>query len=740
MIKNIFTFYPNIFKEINIQIGFEDVFKYLHLYKNETESCKELYQMYSKTKKEIYSDYKTKNLPAVTFNCSIQSNKGHKKENLKEISGYLHLDYDGISELDKLKECLKQIPFTTLIFTSPSGVGLKVIVKVKKLLPEKFYNLFKQVDEYYTSEIFRLIGLNINSDKQCSNFNRLCFLCCDPEYYYNEKAETFNVKEKEITKVVEEGGVVYNLSKQDEKILDKLVQYIVDSKVDITYNYDEWIRIGFVIRNTIKDYNHGLSYFKKVSQFYPHYDEKKCIEKFKSLYNAPETGTKVRIPTLYRIMEKNDITMFLTKDEITTINNAKIKLEDCKQIMIDEGFTVDYCVIKRKRILNYKNKSLLIDESGNDTVHFMRGWFLENYSFNISNGDIDMIINNLPKNEYSFVYDLLSLNKNSGESEIEKVLECFISDDKFKDEKILRFLMGCIHNWIRNPNQRKYDEMLILQSNNSIGKTSLINDFLFSPFKENRGLTYLSESTNFYENNKDLVYQDLTSLVNYKPEISDTIGKKADAIKSYISKKTFPQRRPYDRTDQTFQSFASFIGDTNNTYFLPDDINNRRFIVLKLNKLIFMEFDDDTNRYIKRDINWLKFWGQLYQLYFDGKTYEDFYKIGSEDNEEYVSVDRDYQIMKQIIEKGKDNEWIHIDDLVPHIEANGYRLSDTKKQKILNHLIRLGFKSQVRWDKDKKKSIRGYYNITINPSITVKGGVISDMEKYIFTDGKNKLN
>lgn len=735
MIKNLFTFYPNIYKETNIQIGFDDIFKYLHLYRNETENCKELYHLYSKTNKDIYSDYKSKNLPAVTFNCSVQPNKGHKKENIKEVSGYLHLDYDNIIEINKLKECLKKIPFTSLIFTSPSGAGLKVIVKVKKQLPDKFYYLFKQVDEYYTSEIFRLSNLNISSDKQCSNFNRLCFICYDPDYYYNEQSETFNIKEKEIVKIIEEDNIIYNLSKQDEKVLDKLIQYIIDSKIDITNRYDEWIRIGFVIRNTIKDYKHGLSYFKKISQFYPNYNEDKCVEKYKSLYNSPETGTKVRLPTLHRIMEKYDITMFLTKDELNLINNDKIKLEDCKQIMIDEGFTIDYCVIKNKRILNYKNKSYVIDESGNNTIHFIRGWFLDNYSFNISNGDVDMIIDNLPRNEFNFVFNILEEHKNSGEDEIEKVLECFISDDTDKDEKIIRFLLGCIHNWIRKPENKKYDEMLVLQSDTSIGKTTLINDFLFKIFKNNRGLTYLSESTNFYENSKDLVIQDHTSLINYKPEISDTIGKKADAIKSYISKKTFTQRRPYERTEQTFQSYACFIGDTNNLYFLPEDINNRRFIILKLDKLIFMELDEDTNRYFIKNINWFKFWGQLYNLYLIGKRHNDFYNSGTlNNNSEYVSVDRDYQIMKQIIQQGKENEWIHIDDLVPYIESNGYKLNNTRKQSIYNNLNRLGFSSQCRWDKEKRKQIRGYYNISINPAISVSGiNVLTDVEKYIFS-------
>lgn len=727
----IFTFYANVFSNINQPVSFKDIMVLISKYKEETKIARELYK--KNGKEDPYKSYKSKTFPGVTFNASMKPHTTHRKENIICPSGFIMLDYDGVDNIEELTECVSKIQYTSLVYKSPSGVGIKVLVKVKK--EDNFYKLFHRVDGYYTNEIYKHTGLSIVSDKQCSNINRLSFLCYDENPYYNEEALTFDIKEKDVPKIEDLNGKTYVLNTQYEKLLSKIIDRVCELKIDVTENYDDWIRIGFVIRNIIVDFKQGLSYFLKIGQYNSKFDKDKSELKYKSIFDTPDTGKKVKIPTLLRIIEKKGINISLTTEENTIIRDSKIQLQDCKQIMIDEGFIVYYCVIKKKRILKYKDKSFLIDESGNETIHFLRGWFLDIYSYNISNGDIDMIIDNVPRVEYNFVKDILEANKTTDESEIEKVLENFISlnEDRDKNEMLMRFFMGCVYNWCRDTSERKYDEMLILRSDYSIGKTHLINDFLFKIFKENNGITYITESTNFYENDKDKVYSDLTSLINYKPELSDSIRKKSDAIKSYISKKTFTMRRAYKRTEETFSSYTTFIGDTNNTYFLPEDTNNRRFLVLELKELTFMELDYHTNKLIKKDINWLKFWGSIYQLYLNGMRPEDYFKIDIKDNDNFVSIDRDHQILSQILSDGNEKEWIHIDSLIPHIEANGYRLSDTNKQKISNSLTRLGFKSYKKWDKDIQKTTRGWYNIKINDSITVLGGtIVSNEESKLF--------
>lgn len=746
----LFTYYKNINDGANTQVDFDFI---KDLLKNslveETKTGRQLY----KTDEKAYREYKSGHLGGITFNCSIAKNKIHSKNNIVDMTGYLQLDYDKLKNVNELKTILTQHPSVALIFTSASGSGLKVIVRIGKI-KSSFYDYFHAVDEVFTKYILKFLGTTIESDKSCSNENRLCFMCNDENFYYNPnpKALIVSIKKKPIEKVSKEAQVKQKDIPTSD-ILEKIVKAVGDAKIDLTEDYADWVRIGFIIRNTIPDYNSGLNYFLLLSRFHPNYDLKKATEKYKSLFSSQDTGIKAFIPSLIMMCKAKGIDLYLTKEELKAVQNFKVKMSDVKKIFIDEGFSIIFCVIKQKRILKHGKLFYLIDDSGNKVYNMMRCWFLDKYDLDLQFRDLDMFFDNIPRKEVNFVKDILIECINDGTDEIDKVMENFIVPHQHgvpyekiefdKYEKLMRFFMGCIHNWTKDTYERKYDEILIFRSEVSIGKTDLINNFLFSIFKSFHGIYYLSESTNFYENNKDHVYQDHTSLINYKPEISDTIGKKADAIKSYISKKTFTQRRPYSRTEETFNSYACFLGDTNNTYFLPDDINNRRFIVLELTKLTFLELDETSGKYENKNIDWRKFWGQLYYKYKQGITYHDFHKPTHSENEQFVSTDRDFSIFQKVIKPGREGELIHIDSIIPTMEDLGLKITDTKKNSIQKHLRRLGYSPISKYDADIKNTKRGYYNIQIDNNYPIYEKTINlkdDNMDYLFNNEKKRYN
>ena len=99
-------------------------------------------------------------------------------DKLVEHSGYLCLDFDHVQDLDALKQTLLNDPYfeTQLMFRSPSGDGLKWIVKINiALMPHSDY--FRSVSNYLVQTY------GIEPDKSGKDVSRACFLPYDPEAY-----------------------------------------------------------------------------------------------------------------------------------------------------------------------------------------------------------------------------------------------------------------------------------------------------------------------------------------------------------------------------------------------------------------------------------------------------------------------------------------------------------------------------------------------------------------------------
>ena len=132
---------------------------------------------------------KKKSLPAFTP-CGLFEG-GRKMEFLKEYSGLLILDIDKLSssQLSNIKQTAQGIAFTYCVFTSPSGNGLKILVKINSS-QDHHKLVFNQVKKYYESV------LNVNIDPSGKDVSRLCFFSWDPEIYVNNESEIFKTKKE----------------------------------------------------------------------------------------------------------------------------------------------------------------------------------------------------------------------------------------------------------------------------------------------------------------------------------------------------------------------------------------------------------------------------------------------------------------------------------------------------------------------------------------------------------------
>tara|TARA_R100001510_G_C7654188_1_gene212810 strand:- start:34 stop:2388 length:2355 start_codon:yes stop_codon:yes gene_type:complete len=128
-----------------------------------------------------------KQLPAICFSGTFSS---RRDSDIIEHSGIMCLDFDGFTSKDSLNSKRLEViedPYTYCVFTSPSGDGLKVLVRIP-FDAKNHKKYFKALETYYNCEEF---------DTSCKNISRVCYESYDPDLFVNEMADVWEEMEKE---------------------------------------------------------------------------------------------------------------------------------------------------------------------------------------------------------------------------------------------------------------------------------------------------------------------------------------------------------------------------------------------------------------------------------------------------------------------------------------------------------------------------------------------------------------
>ena len=204
-------------------------------------------------RKEEYKTSKGNLLPSVTFggtfdyrttNTETLSRKG--KTGLLRGSGFVIIDIDHISEtglsLQELKDRISEDREigVRLVFTSPSGNGLKVVCRVSSQITEKdsYKTAYNSLRHFINSKYGEIV------DKSGSDISRLCLLCCDRDARIQDFEETFSpdlhpVPQKE--RPVRE----YTYSYSGEDGIEEIVRRVEESGRDIAPDYGDYLKLVY---------------------------------------------------------------------------------------------------------------------------------------------------------------------------------------------------------------------------------------------------------------------------------------------------------------------------------------------------------------------------------------------------------------------------------------------------------------------------------------------------------------
>ncbi|MDY0090965.1 MAG: DUF3987 domain-containing protein [Flavobacteriaceae bacterium] len=154
----------------------------------------------------------------VGFTTSGTFGTARTKENITSYSKMICLDFDKLDhqELQEILTIIKICNYTYVSFISPSGNGIKVIVKVN-CDADGHEEAYIQVAEHYKS----ITG--IDYDKKCKDITRLCFISYDEDIYVNKNSEIFNPISE--IKTVEPSKPIVNQSSNTDILLDKCLKF-----------------------------------------------------------------------------------------------------------------------------------------------------------------------------------------------------------------------------------------------------------------------------------------------------------------------------------------------------------------------------------------------------------------------------------------------------------------------------------------------------------------------------------
>ena len=155
-------------------------------------------------------------LPAICFSGTF---KKREDSSIISHSGFICLDFDGYAKQRDLlsdKEMLSKNKYVYSVFISPSGNGLKVLVKIPHDA-NSHINYFNSLEKYFDSPYF---------DTTSKNISRVCYESYDPLLHINPNSSIWDTIDEtiytEVSKVIDKPTIPIT---DENRIADILVKW-----------------------------------------------------------------------------------------------------------------------------------------------------------------------------------------------------------------------------------------------------------------------------------------------------------------------------------------------------------------------------------------------------------------------------------------------------------------------------------------------------------------------------------
>jgi hypothetical protein len=503
-------------------------------------------------------------------------------EYLAEYSNLIILDIDKLSadDLKTASNLANQDEFTYASFISPSGNGLKILVKIDTPKTEHKES-FLAVQDHYEKL------LNLEIDKSGKDITRLCFYSFDPNLYLNENAAVFTNEPKQL--VIINKGQIPDI--QNSK-------FIIHNS-DATYNhcikftekkvqYANGSRNVFVHQLACNLNRKGVSLNEALGLILTDfgYDEKEVTQAVNSAYgNSHEFGQSDN----KKSSVKSESSRAKARDDEhddkdpssfgggweEDDDKPKPTQIDRLELFLTNKYIFRHNIVSGKLEFQYFGKkkwNVMNDFIENSILReCLKARIRTNISSlrNLLNSDFCPLYNpfedyffNLPSYDEKTDY-ITELANTITTTKQDLWQQCF--------KKWLVAMVGCVLD-----DKVINHTVIVFSGKQGLGKTTWVEKLVPKPLKE-----YLFSGT-INPNNKDTLVQLSECMLINLDELENLNRSEIGSLKEIITKTQIRMRRAYGHNNETMPRRASFAGSVNTAQFLNDSTGSRRFLCFEL--------------------------------------------------------------------------------------------------------------------------------------------------------------
>ena len=564
-------------------------------------------------KEEAYNKAK-KSLPAFTPSGKFVG--GRKLEFLAEYSNCIILDIDKLSkeQLQNAKMVAAQSEFTYACFISPSGNGLKILVKINSD-KANHKEAFLLVQAHYESI------LKLEIDKSGKDLTRLCFYSWDENLYLNENASTFHTELVSVSAQTVIPSVVEGTQQPTTNNSDAIYNHCVNF-TEKKVQFVNGSRNVFVHQLACNLNRKGVALQQALGYILTDfgYDEKEVTQAVTSAYgNLHEFGKNEKFETPNKPKKKENFSIIDTTEEDDE-DKPKPTQIDRLELFLSTRYVFRHNIVSGKLEFQYFGKkkwNVMNDFIENSMLReCLKGRIKTNLSSlrNLLYSDFCELFNpfedyffNLPSYDEKTDY-ITELANTITTTKQELWQQCF--------KKWLVAMVGCVLD-----DKVINHTVIVFSGKQGLGKTTWVEKLVPKQLKE-----YLFSGT-INPNNKDTLVQLSECMLINLDELENLNRSEIGSLKEIITKTQIRMRKAYGHNNETMPRRASFAGSVNTAQFLNDSTGSRRFLCFELEGIKY-QHDVDINMAFSQALFLFK---SGFRFWFD----QEEIKSITENNEQY---------------------------------------------------------------------------------------------------------
>ena len=612
-------------------------------------------------------DILKKFLPSITVSGTFKD--GHSTNNLIKHSGLIQVDIDGISNPIELKAKASKDIFTYSCFVSPSGNGLKAIIKIPT---DNHLQSFELLQTYFLSEY------EIGIDSKCKDIGRLMFLSFDSELFINENSLIMNETTLNVKNVIAQ---------------------IENKQIDITEPYENWLKTGFAFANEFKE--SGRTLFHSISRFNSSYNETKCNKQYNECLKSENNKTTIK--TFFYLAKERGV------DISTKSNTSKFNTDKKESVKEDKNQTSKFSIVEaylnKLYDLRYNKVANEIESKAKDESiykafnedNLYRHLQHQNIFFSQSN------ISSLMRSDFVPKYDPIEqyfTTLKDWDTQTDHILNlCSFIKAKDQERFNRHFKKMLVRSVACGLGIAFNKQAFILMGGQSSGKTTFCRWLCPEILKP-----YYAENIS---TDKDSQISLTENLIINLDELAAMQKMELNALKSMLSKDTVKVRRPYDKKPTVAKRRANFFGSTNKDEFLNDETGSVRWLCFEILEIVW-----DYKKEIDIDL----VWGQAYHLLKNGFKYllspeeiEENERINSEHTIRTPEIELIQRYFEPIEKEKPFAKHYTATDIINELKFNNIAFVNLNSQNIGKALKQLGYVKVSERTGSNGMAIKGYW-------------------------------